>query len=667
VIPRDLALALLLPLPPLLGFWVFRLKGRVGLSYGYFLGGTLAVLAMPWPLITGKAQPMADLGGALLGFSLYLQAHREGRQGIRRMVVGLGGATLFAWAIGAATGLSMASLARFWGIGLLVALVWLGLSDLGYRWARGKYLQARLPLVGGLTLLLVSLLPRVLPFGSAAISWSASLLAGTLLGLVALQQLLWLRGQGLWVEGRGDGFRIALSALESNLPPEGVHLSYRIEAQQPILLLDDRGLILEGNEAFARLVGVQRHQLRGFDLQGMFQGRDRGVWESLRQQLLKRAHGSATATLVRPDSSFQEVLLETVAFDRNMALVWISDLSPGSLAVRTGAEGPFLYGGPGGRDRAANAIGALLAATETLIVSTEDGGTQAAARLARAAALRISSLHGHGRASGSAPILRAPAALEELRPRVVRVLPSPKALEIAADDLDLQVDAELLDRIVLQLLLAALDRNGGPAVVLRLLSVMLGGRRWALLTATAKGPCRAGEATSLGLGWLNREVAEARGMLELAEGPRGVPQPRVFLPVAGDTAHLDPEPLKGRSVWIVEADPLLREAVAGLVEQQGGMARPFPDLRSFLRATRGGSLPDLAVLERSPGLARYQRALHGVPREAMPVLLLGNGDPLPASVLGPGLPRMGFLEKPFLGQEFIQSLLALLNSGGRAG
>ena len=83
MIPRDLALALLLPLPPLLGFWVFRLKGRVGLSYGYFLGGTLAVLAMPWPLITGKAQPMADLGGALLGFSLYLQAHREGRQGIR--------------------------------------------------------------------------------------------------------------------------------------------------------------------------------------------------------------------------------------------------------------------------------------------------------------------------------------------------------------------------------------------------------------------------------------------------------------------------------------------------------------------------------------------------------------------------------------------------------
>ena len=56
----DLIAALLLPLPPWLGFWIFRRKGRIGLSYGYFLGGLLTVLALggtgvACPLPTGVA------------------------------------------------------------------------------------------------------------------------------------------------------------------------------------------------------------------------------------------------------------------------------------------------------------------------------------------------------------------------------------------------------------------------------------------------------------------------------------------------------------------------------------------------------------------------------------------------------------------------------------
>ena len=66
----DLTAALLLPLPPWLGFWLFRRKGRVGLSYGYFLGGILAILALPWPRLTGHQVPTALLGSALFGFTL---------------------------------------------------------------------------------------------------------------------------------------------------------------------------------------------------------------------------------------------------------------------------------------------------------------------------------------------------------------------------------------------------------------------------------------------------------------------------------------------------------------------------------------------------------------------------------------------------------------------
>jgi PAS domain-containing protein len=561
----------------------------------------------------------------------------------------------------------MASLAQFWGIGLLMALVWLVLSDAGYRLAKGRFLEVRLPLVGGLTLLLVTLLHRVLPMGSAALSWSSALLGGALLGLVAMQQLIWLRRQGLWVEGRGDGFRVALSALESDLPPEGVPLSYRIEAQQPILLLDDRGLILEANEAFARLIGVQRHQLRGFELQGMFQGRDRGVWESLRQQLLRDAHGSATATLVRPDASFNEVVLETVVFDRNMALVWLSDASPGTLAVRSRGQGAFLPGGGGDRERTANAIASLLAATERMAGETQDPILRNAAQLARASALRLSAIHGNAGATRSGQPVKSLAALNELLPRVSKVLPDHGSLRLEAEDLDLLAEPEDLERMVLQLVLEALGRECGAGLTLSLRSVQLGGRPWALLEVGSQGPARGGASRFLGLGWLQGLVTESRGMLELAELPEGGQHLRIYLPVAGGGFPLELAPLAGRQVWIVDSDSLLREALGGLVQGNGGRVELFPDLRAFLRAGRNHPLPDVAVLERTPRLDRFHRALRRMRVEAVPTLVLGNGDLIPASSLGTGLPRVGFLEKPFFGQEFVQGLLALLNSEGRAG
>ncbi len=130
------------------------------------------------------------------------------------------------------------------------------------------------------------------------------------------------------MEGRGDGFRVAMSALEGDKPPEGPTLAYAIEARQPMFLVNEKGMLLETNTAFSRMVGFPRHQIRGFQLQDLFQGRDAPAWDDLQEKLLRDFQGGVQATLVRKDSSFQNVRLEAVAFDRNMALVWIADPQP---------------------------------------------------------------------------------------------------------------------------------------------------------------------------------------------------------------------------------------------------------------------------------------------------------------------------------------------------
>jgi PAS domain-containing protein len=663
---RDLLLALLLPLPPWLGFWIFRLKGRVGLSYGYFLGGILAVLAMPWPSFAGKSLPSAQLGGALLGFSLFLQAHREGRTGIRRMAVGLGGATAFAWILGASTGVPMGTLGLFWATGILVGLMWLGLSDLGYRLARGRYLEIRMPMVGAITFLIATLLHRVLPLGSPAFSWSSSLLSGALLGLVALQQLLWLRGQGLWVEGRGDGFRVALSALESDLPAPGPALAYRIEAQQPILLLDERGLIFEANEAFARLVGLQRHQIRGFELEALLQGGERGVWDNLRQQLLRDAFGAVAATLVRKDGGFQEVALEAAAFDRNMALVWVVAEAPGTLAIRTRGQSHVLLHGGLDRTRAVNALGSLMPATERLLASATDPEVAGWAEIARTASLRLSAVLGTAREMETPPALDAVAGIDALLPRLQRMFPPEVRIQAAVDPLALQIGAEPLERILTQLLLHARTGLKEGSLRIALDAVDLGGRRWGLLRVGAEGVRnQAPPSGFLGLSWTQEVVSQCRGLLELREQNGGGVQPRVYLHVEDAGESADPVPLAGRTVWIVDLDPLVREALTGLVLRAGGEARGFADLKAFLKASRSMPLPDLAVLERTGRLDRFHTSLRRISKEVLPTLVLGNGDLIPVHSLTTGVHLVGFLEKPFFAAEFVQSLLALCDSAKR--
>jgi hypothetical protein len=44
---------------------------------------------------------------------------------------------------------------------------------------------------------------------------------------------------------------------------------------------------------------------------------------------------------------------------------------------------------------------------------------------------------------------------------------------------------------------------------------------------------------------------------------------------------------------------------------------------------------------------------------------MGTGQALPVSPASLGLSRVGFIEKPFPTQEFLQSALAILHSAGR--
>jgi PAS domain-containing protein len=614
---HDLRLALLLPLPPWLGFLLYRYRGRVGLGFGYFLGGVLAVLSLPWPQIGSHGLPSAQLGGALFGFSLFLQAHREGREGLRTLALGVGGATLFAWVVGTQLGLDMRSVLEFWGTALMEGGLWLGLSDLGYRLTKGRWLALRMPLAGGAAFLVATALFHFLPLGLKPLSWPASLLAGVLLGLVALQQLVWLRDHGIWVEGRGEGIRVALSALEGDQPPEGPALLYVIEGRQPMFLVNEKGLLLESNTAFSRLSGLARHQMKGYQLQDLFQGQDHAPWDELRDQLLQEHRGSVQATLVHRDSTFQNVKLEAVAFDRNMALVWIADPQAGTLSLRREGPEPLTRAGLHGEEHDPTRLPAQTAASNTL---------------------------------------EARAALEALLPRWRRMLGADHQVTLETPELELFVEPDPLQRMVTQLLLHGRQALASGTLTVTLTPVRLGGRAWARLDLGLSGPAAPRREDFLGLSWLQQTVREALCMLELGRAPSGLLAPRLFLPCR-DPQGL-PGPLQGRRIWIQDQDPALLDSLCRLIREAGGEALPFQTLHGLLARTHGSALPELFVLERTLALERFHRSLRRVAIEARPILVLGDGRPLTPGEGTPG--RLMLLEKPFPGQHFLQSLLALL-------
>jgi len=662
---HDLLLALLLPVPPWFGFLIYRFRGRVGMSYGYFLGGILAVLALPWPQM-GKDLPSPHLGGALLGFTLFIAAQRDGGKGLRRLAYGVGGATFFVWLLGHQLGLDPRSVVAFWVMALLEAGLWLLLSDLGYRITQGRWLGIRLPVTSGVAFLVATAIFRNLPLDAAPLSWLASLLAGVVLGLVALQQMLWLRRQGIWVEGRGNGFRVALSALEGSKPPEGPTLTYAIEARQPMFLVNEKGMLLEANTAFSRLVGLPRSQIRGYQLQDLFQGREAPAWEDLQEKLRRDFRGSVQTTLVRKDSSFQSARLEAVAFDRNLALVWIADPRPGTLALRgepgapTAALWSAVPGSQGAEHLAEHALDTILPAVTQILEQSGDARSRAAAERILAAARRMLPTG----APETQPRLQARSAMEALRPRLRRLLPPGCQFEHQTPDLTLFLEPEALRRITTQMLLHGRQGLAHGTLTLVMTPVLLGEGSWARLTLARSGSPAAWDGDFLGLTWLRDTVRQAQGLLELAHDGQAFLWPRVFLPCQDLRPERGSRLLHGRRVWIVEQDPGVREALCGLVQDAGGTARPLAGLRPFLACARREPAPDLLVLERSARLDRFQPRLArlgapGGPGGGHPpraILLLGDGQPWPQA---PGS-RLVLLSRPFPGPTFIQCLLALL-------
>ena len=658
---RDLLFTLLLPLPPWLGFQLFKRKGRVGLSYGYFLGGIVCVLAVPWAELTGRTAPTAHLGGSLLGFTLFLQALREGAQGLRRLAVGLGGATLFLLLLVGLLDLSFQSVAVFWGVALLQGLLWLLLSDLAFHLVKGRWLQVRMPLVGAASMALVSLALRFTPTTQPHAHPAAAVAGGVLLGLVALEQLLWLRQKGSWVEGRGEGLRLALTMLDQNQALAAPSLGLDLEAKQPLLLINEKGLLLEANGPFSSLVGLPRHALRGYAVDGLLQGDGRPVWEELKDQLVRSGFARTRATLVNRDGTFEPVSLEAVGFDLNLALAWVSQAEAGTLAVRGEVGAAVLSGG---MDAAAaqtlvNALGAIIPAADQIIAEAREESVRELGRVALKAAQRLRPLATGGELSGGT--VDSVLTMEVLRHFLQRMLPPEVEFRHRTAPMLLAVTQEDFQRVATHLVLHGREALRHGSVTLIVESVAIGGRPWAQWRVEVEGDLLPPPGEILGLAWLLQAVRQAHGMLECSRDGLGL-WPKVYLPVDAPPVAAPPRPLTDRSIWIMDRDPLVREALTLLVRQEGGRAESFASMRDLLRRSREAEAPSLLVLERQAQLERFQSALRALSRKPLPSLVLGSGQVLSLDPAAFGIHQVGFLDKPFASQDFIQSVLALLRA-----
>ena len=659
---RDLIFTLLLPLPPWVGFQLFKRKGRVGLSYGYFLGGIVCVLALPWHSLTNLPAPTAHLGGSLLGFTLFLQALREGAPGLRRLAVGLGGATLFILILLALLHLPLQSVGVFWAVALIQGLLWLMLSDLAYHLTRGRWLQVRMPVVGAAGMALTTLGFHFIPTQQPHAHLLAALSAGGLLGLVALEQLLWLRQKGTWVEGRGEGLRLALTMLEQATPVATPSLSLSLEAKQPLFLLNEKGRLLEVNGPFSLMVGMPRHTLRGYAVDSLLQGDERPVWDELKDQLVRRGYARTRARLVDQDGTFEDVDLESVGFDRNLALVWVAKTQAGGLAVR-GEGGCAVLSESmeaGAAQALVNALGTIIPAAGQIIAEAESDSVREMGRLVLKAAQRIRPIAAAGEVAPQ--IENAFETMESLKGYLQRTLPPEIEFKHRTEAIPLALSEDELQRIGTHLLMHGRQALRRGTVTLALSTLTLGGRPWAMWQIEVTGDLEAPPKEVLGLAWLLRAIRQSRGMLECARDGRGGLWPKVYLPANTPPAPAPARPLLEKTLWIMDRDPLVREALTMLARQEGASAESFETLRDLLKTSRGSAQPSLLVLERQPQLERFQASLRKLAREPIPALVLGSGQALPLDPSAFGMNLVGFLDKPFPSQDFVQAILALLQA-----
>jgi hypothetical protein len=268
------------------------------------------------------------------------------------------------------------------------------------------------------------------------------------------------------------------------------------------------------------------------------------------------------------------------------------------------------------------------------------------------------------RGSSIFPHLQAAAAMEGLLPHLQKMLPAGFSVGHRTPDLTLFIEPEAMQRIATQLVLHGRQSLAQGSITLDLAPVTLGNHSWALLTLELTGRPGAGSGDFLGLTWLQDTVRASLGILELAHDGRGFLWPRIFLPCQSRELDQASRCLRGCRVWIIDHDPLVRDALCGLVRGAGGEAQAFDAFRPFLESARRHALPDILVLERTGSLQRYQARLRRLAGKGVPaILLLGDGRPWAqghGSSREGGAARLILLEKPFPGQNFLQCLLALL-------
>ncbi len=126
----------------------------------------------------------------------------------------------------------------------------------------------------------------------------------------------------------------------------------------------------------------------------------------------------------------------------------------------------------------------------------------------------------------------------------------------------------------------------------------------------------------------------------------------------------NPQPVRA-TVFIVDDNPAVRDAVRWLVEQVGLNARTFASAREFLAAYQPGMRGCLVLDIRMPGMSgiELQEMLFREHAHLPVIIVTGHGD-VPITVRAMKTGAFEFLQKPFNDQVLIDAIQAALDKYG---
>jgi len=122
-----------------------------------------------------------------------------------------------------------------------------------------------------------------------------------------------------------------------------------------------------------------------------------------------------------------------------------------------------------------------------------------------------------------------------------------------------------------------------------------------------------------------------------------------------------------RTVYVVDDEPLVRTALAGLLRSMDLQVLDFPSTEVFLAAPRpaGPSCLVLDVRLRGESGLAFQQSLAGHGLGHLPVIMMtGHGD-VPMTVRAMKAGARDFIEKPFRDQDMIDAVVAALAADAR--